>query len=667
MHGLIHVVLKSLVLEKFSAEAWAAILVELNIEDDAPILELKQYDDAVTVAGVTATAKVAGVPFDDALRVFGNYFVHFVHAGNHLRMLQSMGDDIASFLRNINHLHHQLERNFPDSVFPMFVVEESENKQSFTLSYRSLRGTAIAALVEGIIPELAKLLHGQDAAMTRLETPVKDFFVSWAVQVKPIEEEKNAEADAPLSDAALAEAKEKGGAWHEALAEKPEKPKASISRKTSRRGSATVMQTVHTFEEAYKGKDGDKRPKFEEADALLKKVNETVGISASADVLMRGSLGETIAAEWTDEKALDDVHEFWKTNVGDQKHFALSKPVAKADRFVSHSWGQPDNWVEVMGEMCDYSNLKATELCMFSKDLAGQRAERGVGNEGESWKDVTFWVDKTCIPQKHELLPRCVSLLEEFILRCDGIVVILTWSYFSRLWCVYEWAGFLANCDINKLQICADAFMRPSSMPFYIAAVENFSVAACKCAVESDRAILMEKLANHYASIDDFEEFVKTTAIAVLALNGLKKSARGGEGRSEFDPWVELAERLGFKNLVAALNTAAPMDWRAQAMGHDAGAGKTTDEEKKEDALNDVLGSAARGWRHRFGLRADQWFADQVSPVLNEIKGRAVMKQNTPRPDAAFSEKHETKDGHKVTTVASSNVAVAEVPAVTAQ
>ena len=35
MHGLIHVVLKSLVLEKFSAEAWAAILVELNIEDDA--------------------------------------------------------------------------------------------------------------------------------------------------------------------------------------------------------------------------------------------------------------------------------------------------------------------------------------------------------------------------------------------------------------------------------------------------------------------------------------------------------------------------------------------------------------------------------------------------------------------------------------------------------
>ena len=31
----------------------------------------------------------------------------------------------------------------------------------------------------------------------------------------------------------------------------------------------------------------------------------------------------------------------------------------------------------------------------------------------------------------------CVLLLEEFIKLSDGLVVIVTWTYFERLWCVY--------------------------------------------------------------------------------------------------------------------------------------------------------------------------------------------------------------------------------------
>ena len=93
MHGLIHVVLKAFILERMGGqEVWDRILQELSVADDSAILDLEtQYDDATTVAGVTAAAKVLGVEFDDALRAYGGYFVEYVNAGGHLRMLRSMG------------------------------------------------------------------------------------------------------------------------------------------------------------------------------------------------------------------------------------------------------------------------------------------------------------------------------------------------------------------------------------------------------------------------------------------------------------------------------------------------------------------------------------------------------------------------------------------------
>jgi hypothetical protein len=93
------------VVTKFGIDKWALIGAELNLtEGDEAILELIQYDDATTVAGVVATAKVLGVTVDVALRVFGDHFVEYVIGAGHFRMLNSMGDCLETFLRNLNHL-----------------------------------------------------------------------------------------------------------------------------------------------------------------------------------------------------------------------------------------------------------------------------------------------------------------------------------------------------------------------------------------------------------------------------------------------------------------------------------------------------------------------------------------------------------------------------------
>ena len=188
MHGLIHVILKQFILSKYDESHWSSILVKLSIEDDSRILELKQYDDSVSVAGISAAAEVLCLSIDGVLRAYGIFFVEFIHMGGYLRMLKSMGDNIHTFLHHINDLHHNLEREFRNSDFPIFsvdaLVEETEGKSktTFVLSYSSSRGSSIAALVEGILPALAGLLHNQTVEMKRLDS-LKPVHVDAAWQV----------------------------------------------------------------------------------------------------------------------------------------------------------------------------------------------------------------------------------------------------------------------------------------------------------------------------------------------------------------------------------------------------------------------------------------------------------------------------------------------------
>ena len=82
-----------------------------------------------------------------------------------------------------------------------------------------------------------------------------------------------------------------------------------------------------------------------------------------------------------------------------------------------------------MGKGVLYSDMKAAEVCGVAKDLAAT-----VLGDYKKWTEIKLWVDKCCIPQTHALMPTCVGLLEEFIRRSDGMIVLLSWHYFERLW-----------------------------------------------------------------------------------------------------------------------------------------------------------------------------------------------------------------------------------------
>lgn len=95
MHGLIHRILKDLVVEKFGIEPWAKITAELGLKDDTVFLELRQHEDSWTLEAISATAGALNETLEGTLFIFGGFFVEYVYRGGYLRLLESMGDPCA--------------------------------------------------------------------------------------------------------------------------------------------------------------------------------------------------------------------------------------------------------------------------------------------------------------------------------------------------------------------------------------------------------------------------------------------------------------------------------------------------------------------------------------------------------------------------------------------
>ena len=106
MHGLIHVAFKDLVVVEFGADAWAAVLAKLGVEDDTPILDAnKQYPDELTLKAIGTACEVADLPLGAALEAFGSHFVKFLAKRGLVPFLRLYGDSLGSLLKNLNELY----------------------------------------------------------------------------------------------------------------------------------------------------------------------------------------------------------------------------------------------------------------------------------------------------------------------------------------------------------------------------------------------------------------------------------------------------------------------------------------------------------------------------------------------------------------------------------
>eukprot|EP00440_Ansanella_granifera_P025268 gb/GFBE01027443.1/.p1 GENE.gb/GFBE01027443.1/~~gb/GFBE01027443.1/.p1 ORF type:complete len:715 (+),score=114.20 gb/GFBE01027443.1/:1-2145(+) len=657
MHGLIHVVFKEFIVEKFDVATWLAVLKECGLQDDTAIMELKQYADDLTLATINAGVGVLGISLEVGLELFGSFFVRYLSRQGWTTMLQSMGNSLKEFIDNLNEMHHFLERDFRSSIFPFFATRHDDSG-NLLLTYSSRR--FLPGLVRGILKEIALIIFQVKADLVEIQTDGRSC-VTWHVVQQP----------ALPAEAAAEPSTSSGFSFfqiHEALASlcrapacglqssccsvqaeeheelvivagsEPSLHGADVEMKSE--SSPRVLAPVpshgsmpgspHSFvgdiswpelQESKPISSAQIREDFAIPDAL--NLTEWLGNQNSdrrlelAQKLYRGVPACKVACHWYELGGLATSQtDFWDPQNREENFYTWSEcrreesandwPDDLSDspdvpfRFVSHSWWPPQDWHAVMGEKCSYADIKAAELCIAAKDLCADSL-----HDASRWEEAHFWIDKCCIKQgDQELMSLSIHLIEEFIQLCDGMIVIFTWSYFNRLWCVYEWACFLVFHEPENLLICADSFYREATEDRFLEAVRNFSVDQCQCSDQRDRDILEQKIKAYYGCRKNFERFLRVSVIAITARS---LAARGARSKLGLGKWVALACELGFDHLAEGLRMANPVAWRRTVLE-----GKTK--------------SLTQDFQTGIKQQSDAWFENVITPILTAERKRAVQE-----------------------------------------
>mmetsp|Transcript_7658 Transcript_7658/g.19533 ORF Transcript_7658/g.19533 Transcript_7658/m.19533 type:complete len:236 (-) Transcript_7658:23-730(-) len=153
--------------------------------------------------------------------------------------------------------------------------------------------------------------------------------------------------------------------------------------------------------------------------------------------------------------------------------------------------------------------------------------------------------------------------------------------------------------------------MRPASRELFISAVEGFTVAGAQCTVESDRAMLVHKVETYFVSVGHFEEFARAMAIALISIAMCRRAGRSFSVYEEdFQPWVHLAARLGYRTLERALRAADPVAWRNAS--------------RPPGLATAAMGRVAADWQARYLERVNAWAEASVYPALAAFRSRCV-------------------------------------------
>lgn len=628
MHGQIHIIIKDLICNAFSLETWASILKRCEIEEEK-LLETVQQPDDVTLELLKATCEETDLGLEEVLEAFGRHLVHFTMNSGYAGLLKSLGKTFPTFLANVNYLHNHLERQHPHALFPHIEVNHEHDKNFLELHYLSTR-PRLKPIVVGIVAEVGLHLFGLDVSITERSRPryaqkscaerAASWEISWTTSASSPSTKPTSMPTSQMSFSDI----------HAAMVDFGHLLFNIDLFSLSCCSSADESHAVATLDcSSMPSAPSEAELKFAEVKGV-----QGASIEKLEQVLLRATPATLLAAGWSDP-GMKGCKEFWASSVGTGLNFAMSYDADSVDLFVSHTWEQPENWDEMMGPDVDYGEMKAATLAVMAKDFAQVSSL-------QDWHQITFWVDKACIAQDHpELKKMSINLLDKFIQACDSMCVLFCWSYLQRLWCVYEWACVLVHKPTEKVYLQMELFVKEETLPLYLEAVQNFSLAKTKCGIEADRQVLQAKIHQTYVSESQFEVLVQATVIALMARSMAFRAGRSPKlYATYFQPWVNLAYALGMDALGDALHACDCLTWRrVGTLTSGEGQVSDTGDPRERDLLSPFSNKGhALSPEHQedlmqMGIEVNSllfhqvisdWFETDVVPVVAKLKEASV-------------------------------------------
>jgi hypothetical protein len=177
---------------------------------------------------------------------------------------------------------------------------------------------------------------------------------------------------------------------------------------------------------------------------------------------------DAVALHIDTKEGSEEMLRFWNDRGEDlYRHFRKSQK-GIPDCFVSYTW----EW--------------ETAAQFEARFAFGLMKSWIIFDAGRNW---TLWVDKGCVDHTPEgilRLARYSFFFVENIMLSRNFMVILNDTYFTRLWCVYEFCIGIATKDPSNIVIALTPFLDVTRKPkvFFSALMEsvvNLSVSGCRC------------------------------------------------------------------------------------------------------------------------------------------------------------------------------------------
>lgn len=151
MYGLVNKAIEGLVCDRFGEDTWQTIKNKAGVDIEA-FVSMDAYDDDISYKLVGAASEVLGLPTDKILETFGQYWVLYTAREGYGEMLKMGGDNLCTFLQNLDNLHARVGLSFPKLKPPIFTCTDVK-EDSLCLHYYSTRrglGPMVIGLLKGL-------------------------------------------------------------------------------------------------------------------------------------------------------------------------------------------------------------------------------------------------------------------------------------------------------------------------------------------------------------------------------------------------------------------------------------------------------------------------------------------------------------------------------------
>jgi hypothetical protein len=156
MYGLVNKAIQDMICHQFGHDTWQTIKKKAGVELDA-FISLDSYPDEVTYSLAQAASQVLGISLAEVLEAFGEYWVLYTKRGGYGEMFRWWGDDLRSFLLNLNNMHTRIALFFPHLKPPTFECTDLGDN-SLVLHYHSER-RGLAPIVIGMLKGLGTVFQ----------------------------------------------------------------------------------------------------------------------------------------------------------------------------------------------------------------------------------------------------------------------------------------------------------------------------------------------------------------------------------------------------------------------------------------------------------------------------------------------------------------------------